>query len=300
MLYCYLTGSATKHMLTMNKKKTRKEKSRPLHPRLSEIILTAEEENRQILSVSDFVAFYDITESYARKMISDLVETGWLVRVAKGKYQLLPARTGLDPFPMGDKFVVACQAYPDSFIAFGSAAEHHGLTLQVFPTVILASPDKSGSRTIGTTRVRLVKINARNYVGFEALNRGPEVKVATVERTVIDCINRPDLCGGISDLPEILKRARSKVNVERLLDCLATYGSKSLSKKVGYLLDYFGYELSQQADVELRQNNEGVKTYLFSPRIAGKSAIQHYSKKWRLVVNAPGFFEEVNEQEEQL
>lgn len=276
-------------------KNTYTDRSRPLHRRPSEIILTAEEENRQILSVADFVEFYGITESYARKMISDLVETGWLIRVQKGKYQLLPARTGLDPFPMGDKLVVACQAYPKGFIAYGSAAEYHGLSLQVFPTVILASPDDTGSRNIGTTRVMLVKIKDDNYVGFEALNRGPNVKVATIERTIIDCINRPDLCGGISDLPEILKRARSRANINRLLEWLASYRSKSLSKKVGYLLDHFGYELSQEADLELRRKNEGVKTYLFSPRVAGKSALHQYSKKWRLIVNAPGFSERAGE-----
>src|SRR5271156_5552484 len=110
-------------------KRTATKRSRPLHPKLSQIILTAEQDNRQILSVSDFMQFYGITASYARKMISDLSETGWLIRAAKGQYQLLPARSGLKPFPISDKFVVACQGFSDGFIAFGSAAEHHGLSL---------------------------------------------------------------------------------------------------------------------------------------------------------------------------
>jgi predicted transcriptional regulator of viral defense system len=62
-------------------------RTRPLSAKASQIILTAEEENRHILSVSDFVEFYSITSSYARKMISELVVHGWLVRVGKGQYQ---------------------------------------------------------------------------------------------------------------------------------------------------------------------------------------------------------------------
>jgi predicted transcriptional regulator of viral defense system len=114
---------------------TKTARARPLSAKASQIILTAEEENRHILSVGDFVEFYGITPSYARKMISELTEHGWLTRVGKGQYQLLPARTGLEPYPAGDKFTVACQRFPGSFIAFGSAAEYHGLTVQVWRAV---------------------------------------------------------------------------------------------------------------------------------------------------------------------
>src|SRR5271155_3254468 len=105
-----------------------KESGRPLSPVLSKIILQAEEDNRQILTTGDFVDFYNISGTYARKMIAHLVKTGWLVRLAAGKYQLQPAKTGLDPYPTADKFVAAAQFSKNGFIACGSAAEYHGLT----------------------------------------------------------------------------------------------------------------------------------------------------------------------------
>ncbi len=264
---------------------------RPLHPKPSKIILTAEEENRQILSVEDFVSFYGITQSYARKMISDLTEEGWLIRVGKGRYQLLPARTGLNAFPMGDKFVVGCQAFPGSFIAFGSAAEYHGLTTQVFPKIILANLKKNGSEKIGNVRLNLVKINAKNNVGFEDISRGPNVRVATKERTIIDCINRPDLSGGISDIKEILERGRKQVNTDRLVNYLASYDSKSLIKKVGYLLEYFDYEVKEETIREMKSQTHGIKAYLFSQRLAGNATTYGYSKDWGLTINAPGYYD---------
>src|SRR5205809_795907 len=99
------------------------QEGRPLTPTLSRIILAAAEENRQILPIADFKEFYGISDRYAAKMASKLIDDGWLVRVKRGRFQLQPARTGLDPFPMGDKFVVAGQYAPDGFIAYGSAAE---------------------------------------------------------------------------------------------------------------------------------------------------------------------------------
>lgn len=270
---------------------------RPLPATASKIILTAEEENRQILTVADFMGFYEITASYARKMISELVRTGWLVRIAKGQYQLLPAKTGLDPFPMGDKFVLACQAFPDAFIAYGSAAEQHGLSLQVFNSVIIANTARSGTRSIGSLNVQLVKVATTNYLGFQSLNRGPSVKVATLERTLIDCIDRPDLAGGISDLVEILERGKKRADLERVIELLSSYSSKSLIKKVGFLLEQFDYPLTNaQIDLLLRMSS-GVKTYLFSMRIPGTSKSK-YSRKWRLIVNAPGFYRKPNVEEQ--
>lgn len=212
-------------------------RGRPLSAKTSQIILTAEEENRHVLSVSDFVEFYAITPSYARKMISELVQNGWLMRVGKGQYQLLPAKSGLDPYPCGDKFLVACQRFPDSFIAFGSAAEYHGLTQQIFPSVLLINSKYSGKRSIGNTSTTLFKIPSFGFVGFEPINRGPNFRVSTIERAIIDCIDRPQLCGGISDLPEILYRAKNQVDVERVIEYLPTYDSKSLICKVACLLE---------------------------------------------------------------
>ena len=270
---------------------------RPLPATASKIILTAEEANRQILTVADFMSFYKISASYARKMISELVRTGWLVRIAKGQYQLLPAKTGLDPFPMGDKFVLACQAFPDGFIAYGSAAEQHGLSLQVFNSVIIANTERSGTRTIGSLNVQLVKVAATNYLGFQALSRGPSVKVATLERTLIDCIDRPDLAGGISDLVDILERGKKRADIDRIIELLSGYSSKSLIKKVGFLLEQFDYPLTEaQTDLLLRMSS-GVKTYLFSIKIPGTSKPK-YSRKWRLIVNAPGFYRKQIAEEE--
>lgn len=263
-------------------------RARPLSAKASQIILTAEEDNRHILSVSDFAEFYSITSSYARKMISELVEHGWLVRVGKGQYQLLPARTGLDPYPAGDKFVVACQRFPDSFVAYGSAAEYHGLTMQIFTRVMLINTVRNGEHDVGNVRTLMLKVNAENHIGSQPVTRGPNVSVSTIERTVLDAIDRPDLCGGVSDLPEIIERARSRLDIQALMSLLPTYRSKSLVSKVGWLLETFEYNLPRQVENQLLEWSAGVKSYLVSTRLLGADRVIKYSSKWGLSINAHG------------
>lgn len=269
-------------------------KGRPLSPLLSRIILTAEEENTHILRVADFRDFYQTTDSNARTMISHLVGTGWLVRVGRGIYQLQPAKTGLDPYPTADKFVVAGQFTEDSFIAYGSAAEYHGLTTQFFQNVLLVTSRRRKHMSLPERKIRLILVPPENFVGFQKSSKAPNVMVATLERTLIDAIDRPELCGGISDLMEILNRARGKVSIERVMEYLPTYQSKSLIQRVGYLFDTFGFNLKSRLSL-----CRGSKSYLFKGKRNGPAQVHRFSKEWQLVVNAPGFWSEKLKQPEQ-
>jgi predicted transcriptional regulator of viral defense system len=265
---------------------------------LSRIILTAEEENTHILRVSDFKDFYQTTDSNARNMVSQLVANGWLVRVGRGAYQLQPAKTGLDPYPSADKFVVAGQFAEDSFIAYGSAAEYHGLTTQVFQNVLLATKRRRKQMTLPKMKIRMILIDPQNFVGFQRITKAPDAQVATIERTLIDAINRPELCGGISDIREILNRARGKTNIERILQYLPTYHSKSLIQRVGYLLETFDFNLKPDDKKLLLSWCRGSKTYLFKRKPGSAAQAQHYSKDWQLVVNGPGYWIEQPKQEQ--
>lgn len=135
----------------------------------------------------------------------------------------------------------------------------------------------------------MIKVHQENQIGYQPMNRGPNMSVATIERTVLDAIDRPDLCGGISDLPEILQRACGRLNLDLLMQCLQTYRSKSLISKVGWLLEAFEYELPPPLEKRLLDWSAGVKTYLVSPRAAGAVSVVEYSNKWGLLINADGF-----------
>lgn len=256
---------------------------------LSKIILQAEEDNRQIFTSQDFVDFYDISAGYARKMIAQLVDTGWLVRIGAGKYQLQPAKTGLDPYPSADKFVAAGQLSPDCFIAFGSAAEYHGLTTQVFQSVMMATPKRGRIREGPPIRVVYMHVSQANFVGFQNVSRGPNVRAATIERTLIDAVNRPDLCGGISDIPEIFRRGRTGAKVDKIIEYLPTYRSKSLIQRIGFMLEAFNFQLTSEQEQRLQELSQGNYAYLFVPDHLGTTAHHTYSSKWRLVINADGF-----------
>jgi predicted transcriptional regulator of viral defense system len=266
-----------------------RENGRPLSSVLSKIILQAEEDNRQILTPKDFVDFYQVSGSYARKMIAQLVKNGWLIRIGPGMYQLQPAKTGLEPYPTADKFVAAGQISRNGFIAFGSAAEYHGLTTQVFQSVFVATPRRAHVREAPPVRIVYVHLKQDNMVGFQDSSKGPNVQIATIERTLIDTMYRPDFCGGISDIPEIFRRGIPRINVDKILECLPTYHSKSLVQRVGFMLETFGCHLRPKQEHLMQKWCQGNSAYLFGQGHAGTDRQHRYDSKWRLVINASGF-----------
>ena len=93
-------------------------------------------------------------------------------------------------------------------------------------------------------RIVYVHVSEANFVGFQKITKGPDVHVATIERTLIDAVNRPILCGGISHIAEMFRRGRSMAQVDKILEYLPTYQSKSLTQRMGFMLETFGFPIT--------------------------------------------------------
>jgi predicted transcriptional regulator of viral defense system len=138
-------------------------------------------------------------------------------------------------------------------------------------------------------RIEYVHVNQHNFVGFQSISKAPNVRVATIERTLLDVLDRPDYSGGISDIPEIFRRATSRAKVDKILEYMPKYHSKSLAQRIGFMLEAFGYQLTSKHDNELQKLSKGNHAYLFTAGYPGTDSHSRYNSKWRLVINAPGF-----------
>jgi predicted transcriptional regulator of viral defense system len=138
-------------------------------------------------------------------------------------------------------------------------------------------------------RIEYVHVNPHNFLGFQSSSKAPNLKIATIERTLLDVLNRPGYSGGISDIAEIFRRASSRADVNQILKLLPTYRSKSLAQRIGFTLEAFGYQLTPDQEKKLQNLSKGNYAYLFAANHPGTDRLNRYSRKWRLVINAPGF-----------
>jgi len=61
--------------------------------------------------------------------------------------------------------------------------------------------------------------------------------VSNLERTLLDCLSRPELSGGIAGVAEILALAKPRLDWKRFGSYLDRFGNRSLVQRAGFLAE---------------------------------------------------------------
>jgi predicted transcriptional regulator of viral defense system len=104
------------------------------------------------------------------------------------------------------------------------------------------------------------------------------------EKTAIDCIDRPDLAGGVGEAAIILATATRRFDWHKAGDYLERIGSRSLVRRFGWLADHAGADIPASERDRLSQlAGQGRKAFLGSKEpIKGTIG---YDATWCLFVN---------------
>ncbi|MGY3404827.1 putative transcriptional regulator of viral defense system [Bradyrhizobium sp. GM5.1] len=258
---------------------------RTLGPAESKVVLSLREEGRSVVLVSDILEILG-SENSARKVIRNLLRKGWLSRIVGGKYMLLPPEYGPENLGENNILALAAAATKPSYIGWWSAASFHGFTTQKPMTVFVAALRQTPSRTIEGSDVRFIKVAARKFFGHKAYNvYDRSVFISTLSKTLVDCLDRPDLAGGPSELARIVHAGLNKTDSQELLSDALAMKSKALIQRLGFLAEFVGRPLPDTVNASLRLAIP--KTYRSHfGREDRKDGDIGYVGKWGLYVNA--------------
>lgn len=133
------------------------------------------------------------------------------------------------------KFEIACKITNDAFIVYHSALEYYGLATQVFNNVIVGCENKVSGFYFDGVSYEPHIVKERIQIEFNQLSN---VRVSSLERTIIDCINNIDLAGGIEEVLGALEQV-SYLDENKLIEVLNVYNKVLLFQKVGYILEQY-------------------------------------------------------------
>lgn len=221
----------------------------------------------------------------ATSRLHRLVRAGWLLRVRRGFFYVLPlganAVTTVD-----DPWVLASRAFAPCYIGGWTAAEHWGLTEQIFRStfVVTAGSARVTSLTLLGAEFRVVRVSRSLVESVKPSWRGPvQVAVSDRERTIADALVNPDWVGGIRHLVEVLSAYRRSEhwNPARLLDALATHPKGAAYKRLGYLVETVLGGDATIVPETLARKSTGI--IALDPRVKARGKIV---KRWGLRINA--------------
>lgn len=213
-------------------------RARSLSATEARVILSLEEERKDEISLDAIERYGHVRRGFARKLAHDLVTKGWLQRVGRGRYLLNPGTYGPDAVPDTDPLRIGSRLVQPYYFGYATAAELWGFLLQPGRVYFLVTPTRTSVRVAHTAQFRVVRVSAPRFFGITQMERrGQTLHVSDPERTVLDCIDRPGLSGGVAGSVQILARAKRQLSWKRLGSYLEKWGNRSLARRVGFLAE---------------------------------------------------------------
>lgn len=230
---------------------------------------------KRVFTKGDALRLLGIKEGSVAVTLSRLERAGWIERIERGKYMVIPLGERKGQYTVNE-FLLASILAPTGSIAYWSSLNYHGLTEQIPTTVFVQTTKKKkrASREIFGVRYRFVLIKKERYFGLEEIWIGEDrVRITDPEKTVIDCLDLPQYCGGVI---EAAKAIKSKLlDPDRLKDHAVRFGSSAVIRRLGYLCEIFG------ADIDLPPIV--CRNYVYLDPTLPKRG--ENSARWRLKVN---------------
>ena len=220
-------------------------KRQGLSTRESRLLSRLAAEGHQIISVDDIETTLEEAPNAAREIASRLTEKGWLDRLFPGTYLIIPLAAGEKSMYTTHEYLIAAHVAEPMYIGYYSALSHHGLTEQVPRTVYVVTPTRAQSREIHGVPYRVTTVTERKFFGTEPTSiEGTTVRVSDLEKTLVDCADHPEFCGGIRELASAMRAADEQGCAwETVGEYLERLDNGAATKRIVYLADQLGIDL---------------------------------------------------------
>ena len=250
---------------------------------LSEV---ASSKNHQF-STRDATAFW-ASPQMAWKKLRHLERKGWIARIERGKYLVIPLEAGPERKWSEDSYLIAAQLVQPAAIAYWSAIRHWNWTEQI-PRIVYVQTTKRKKnvrRSVFGVRYEFVTVNKRKFYGHvKEWRNGNSVLITDKEKTLIDCADDLERAGSIEELSKAVKAAAPEISWQKLGEYGKRFPNRAVKKRLGFLFETLVMNLPQQARNILGQWQRELSAGITPLQSAGMKKGRVITR-WRLLVNA--------------
>ena len=214
-------------------------------------------------------------------------KAGRLRRIRQGMYAVIPPGVDGDTYPV-DPYLVAAKMTPDAVLSHHTALEFHGRAYSVWQRFVYSSERPAETLTFrdqvfrGTKFPQVLVRSGAEYHGVLTMDRfGMPLRVASLERTLVDALDRPDLAGGWEEVWRSLE-AVEFFDLDEVVEYALLLGNATTTAKVGFFLDQYREPLmvEERHLKALRDRGPGQPHYLDRSRRSGGKLVA----EWNLMV----------------
>jgi predicted transcriptional regulator of viral defense system len=239
------------------------------------INLLDELSKKKAFTIEDAEQLGYTNKSVLKVILSRLEKKGWIERIEKGKYIVIPlgAEKGkytLNEFVLGSYLVNPC------IISYWSALNYYGFTEQIPRTVFIQtiSRKKHQEVTIFGVSYKIIRVKEEKIFGVEkAWFEDTQIDLTSREKTIIDCLDKPQYAGGIIEVAKALRTEEYDKNL--LIKYAKKIHNSGVIRRLGYICDFL------QIPIHLPEIK--TRNYLkLDPILAETNKLD---SKWHLIIN---------------
>ena len=175
-------------------------------------------------------------------------QQGRLRLVRRGVYAVVP--DGVDPQSFHvDPYLLASKLANDAFLSFHTALELFGKGYSIFQRYTYGSVrafhpfDLDGCHYEHTSVPKpLIEADKPYFATTTVERNGLDVRVTSLERTLVDLLDRPNLGGGWEEIYRSLESVEY-FDLDTVIEYVHLLGKKTTAAKVGYYLQQHAEEL---------------------------------------------------------
>lgn len=177
-----------------------------------------------------------------RRLLSDMTKRGLLMRVKEGLYYIIPfeqdAKTFMPDWHLLSQYLVGDVPY---YIGYFSALQIHSLTTQtnLKQQIVVSKQIKPSILKVKGIPFQFIYHNEAHFFGSKKtwIDSFNKVQCSDLEKTIIDCLFKPQYAGGITEIAKALHKSKDTLDFERLFEYTRKFDSQAVIKRLGFLLE---------------------------------------------------------------
>lgn len=186
-------------------------------------------------------------ENTIRELLSDMTKRGLLMRLKEGVYYIIPYEENAETF-MPDWHLIVKYLVKDAkhYIGYYSALQIHDLITQpsLKEQIVVSKQIRPSEIKIKNITFQFIYHNENHFFGEKKIwiDDFNKVLCSDIEKTIIDCLFKPDYAGGIVEVARAIYSTKEKLDYNKLLEYAIKFNSQAVVKRLGYLLELFEIE----------------------------------------------------------
>ncbi|MDD4411864.1 MAG: transcriptional regulator [Bacilli bacterium] len=231
-----------------------------------------------------YKALPDVKQGTVKQLLSDMTDRGLLMRLKTGVYYIIPYEADSSSF-MPDWHLIAPFIVNDAeyYIGYYSALQIHNLITQpsLKEQIVVSKQITPSVLMIKDIPFQFIYHNKDHFFGYKKtwIDSFNKVNCSDLEKTIVDCLYRPDYGGGITEIAKAIYQTKDKLNFETLEKYVLKFKSPAVIKRLGFLLETLNIE---NDIIDTLQKHKKSSYVLLDPQLPAEG---NYLDRWKIQVN---------------